>query len=566
MYRTRHPAILVLVLAACAGSDSPAPDTFDRTALDPAFAAMTTETLLAETRRLASDGFEGRAPGTRGEDSSVAYLEAEFKALGLKPGNPDGTFIQNVPLVGLTPKVTASVTQGGKTIPLQGVRDYIASSRRVTPTVSVENAELVFVGYGIVAPEYGWDDYKDVDVQGKTIVMLVSDPPIRSTSDTSTLDSAMFRGKAMTYYGRWTYKYEIAAKKGAAAAIVIHETGPAGYPFEVLSSGHEREGFDIKAADNNMSSVAVQAWMPEPRARQLMKDGGQDFDSLKKAALTREFRPISLNGSATFALTQTIREVQSRNVVAMIEGSHIARKDEFVIYSSHWDHLGRDPRLRGDQIFNGAVDNAIGTAGLIELARAFTKLATPPDRSILFLAVTAEEKGLLGSKYYAQAPLYPLGKTVANINMDGLNQWGKTSDIVVIGKGMTTLEDYLAEAAAAQARTLVPDPESEKGFYYRSDQFEFAKRGVPALYVDSGIEYVGKPAEYGVQKRDEYTNMHYHKVSDHVADDWDLSGAIDDLKLLLEVGYRASQIAKFPEWKPGTEFKAIRDSMLGAMQ
>jgi Zn-dependent M28 family amino/carboxypeptidase len=366
----------------------------------------------------------------------------------------------------------------------------------------------------------------------------------------------------MTYYGRWTYKYEIAAQKGAAAAIVIHETGPAGYPFEVLSSTHQREGFDIKPSDNNMSAVAVQAWIPEPRARKLMSDAGQDFDSLKKAALSRDFRPVPLNGTVTFRLDQQIREVQSRNVLAKIEGTHVARKDEFVVYTAHWDHLGRDNTLRGDQIFNGALDNASGTAGLIELARAYTKLASPPDRSILFLAVTAEEKGLLGAKYYAQAPLYPLAKTVANINMDGMNQWGRTRDVVVVGMGMTTLEDLLAEAAANQARTVVPDPESEKGFYYRSDQFEFAKHGVPALYTDSGIDYVDKPAGYGQQKRDEYTLNDYHKVSDHIKPDWDLTGAIDDLKLLFEVGYRASQTPRFPEWKPGTEFKARRDSTL----
>ncbi len=555
--------MLTSFVTACGGTDKPATASFDRTALDGAFAAMSSETLLAEITRLASDGFEGRLPGTRGEDSTVAYLVDQFKALGLKPGNPDGTYTQNVPLVGITPKVTAVITQGGKTMVLTGQTDYIASSRHVAPKVSVENSEMVFVGYGIVAPEYGWDDYKDVDVKGKTIVMLVSDPPIRGKDSSSVeLDTAMFRGKAMTYYGRWTYKYEIAAKRGAAAAIVIHETGPAGYPFEVLSSGHEREAFDIKPADNNMSAVSVQSWMPEPRARKLMSDAGENFDSLKKAALSKDFKPVPLKATISFTLNQTIREVQSKNVVGLIEGSHIAHKDEYVVYTAHWDHKGRDATLKGDQIFNGAVDNASGTAGLIELARGFTKLATPPDRSILFLAVTAEEQGLLGAKYYAQAPLYPLNKTAANINMDGLNQWGRTSDVVVIGMGMTTLEDLLSEAAASQSRTLSPDPESEKGFYYRSDQFEFAKQGVPALYTDSGVDYPGKPAGYSQMKRDEYTNIDYHKVSDQVKPDWDLTGAIDDLKLLLEVGYRVSQTAKSPEWKAGTEFKARRDSMM----
>jgi Zn-dependent M28 family amino/carboxypeptidase len=553
--------IALCQLIACGGDSGESP-AFNRAAMDPAFAAMTTETLHAAIARLASDSFEGRAPGTRGEDSTVAYLVEQFRALGLKPGNPNGSYTQDVPLVGITPRVTASIRTDGRAVPLAGRTEYIASSRRVAPLITVENSDLIFVGYGVIAPEYDWNDYKDVDVTGKTIVMLVNDPAIPSAADPSMLDTAMFKGQAMTYYGRWTYKYEVAAERGAAAAIVIHETGPAGYPFEVLSSGFEREGFDIKPADNNMGAVAVEAWMPEIRARKLMQDAGQDFDALKKAALSKDFRPVPLNSTISFTLRQTTREVQSRNVVGLIEGSHVARKDEYVIYTAHWDHLGRDSQLQGDQIFNGALDNATGTASLLELARAYSRLETPPDRSILFLAVTAEEKGLLGAKYYARDPLYPLSKTVANVNMDGMNQWGRTRDIVVIGMGMSSLEDYLADAAAAQGRTLAPDPESEKGFFYRSDQFEFARQGVPALYTDSGTEYIGKADGYGRMRRNEYTTNDYHKVTDEVKAAWDLAGAIDDLKLLFEVGYRASQIPGFPEWKPGTEFKAKRDAML----
>jgi Zn-dependent M28 family amino/carboxypeptidase len=528
-------------------------------AIQAAQATITPADLLRHTTALAHDSMEGRSPGTIGEARAVRYLESAFRAMGLAPGNPDGTYIQNVPLVSITPQVDATLVVRGRAIPLQGVRDYIASSRRVTPEVKVENSDLVFVGYGVVAPEYGWNDYKDVDVTGKTILMLVNDPPIPVAGDT-TLDDNMFRGRAMTYYGRWTYKYEIAAEKGAAAAIIIHETGPAGYPFEVLSSGFERENFDIKAPDNNMSRVAVQAWMPEPAARTYLRQMGHDFAQLKQQALSKDFRPVDLGAKVTFALRQQIRDLQSRNVLAKVEGAR--RPDEYIIYTAHWDHLGKDESRQGDQIFNGAVDNASGTAMLLEIAEGFAKLPEPPDRSVLFLAVTAEERGLLGAKYYAENPLYPLAKTVANINMDGINQWGRTEDVVVIGLGNSTLDDVLAGAAETQGRRLVPDAEPEKGFYYRSDHFEFAKQGVPALYTDEGTAYIGKPPGYGQQKRNYYTANDYHKVTDEVKPDWDLSGAAEDAQLLFQVGYRVAQRAAMPEWKAGTEFKAKRDSMM----
>lgn len=555
--RTRwmHVTVLALVAGGCAAGTDRSPD--DGVALEmmePALASFSADDLLRHIEALSHDSMEGRSPGTVGEERTVRYLENAFRSMGLAPGNPDGTYIQTVPLVGITPRVRASLHLGGRSVPLQGVRDYIASSRRVVPEVSVENSDLVFVGYGIVAPEYGWDDYKDVDVAGRTIVMLVNDPGYE------TQDDGLFRGRAMTYYGRWTYKYEIAAEKGAAAAIVIHETGPAGYPFEVLSSGHERENFDIKSPDDNMSRVAVQAWMPEPAIRNYLGQMGHDFDALKAAALSREFRPVELGAQISFTLQQRFRDVPSRNVVAKLEGA--VRPDEYIVYTAHWDHLGRDETLSGDQIFNGAVDNASGTATLLTIANAFTRLPQPPDRSLLFLAVTAEERGLLGAKYYAENPLYPLASTVANINIDGINQWGRTEDIVVIGLGNSTLDDVLMEAAATQGRRVLPDAEPEKGFYYRSDHFEFAKQGVPALYTDEGTEYIGKPAGYGQQKRDEYTANDYHKLSDEVKPDWDLAGAVEDAQLLFQVGYRVSQRAAFPEWKPGTEFKAIRDAML----
>jgi Zn-dependent M28 family amino/carboxypeptidase len=311
-----------------------------------------------------------------------------------------------------------------------------------------------------------------------------------------------------------------------------------------------------------MSRVAVESWITDVKAKQLFAAAGQNFEALKKAALSKDFKPVALNAKANLSITTKLREVDSRNVVAKIEGSDAKLKDEYVVYTGHWDHMGRDPKLKGDQIFNGALDNASGTAALLELAEAFTKLPAPPKRSILFLAVTAEEKGLLGAKHYALNPLYPLERTLANINKDGFNQWGRTKDVVMIGYGNSTLDDLLAEAATAQGRVIVPDPETEKGFFYRSDHFEFAKQGVPALNTDSGTDFIGKPEGYGMKKRNEYEEKDYHTVTDEVKADWDLSGAVEDMQLLFQVGYRVAQTDKWPEWKAGTEFKAKREAQL----
>ena len=518
--------------------------------------------IMAHTKELSSDKYEGRGPGTPGEELTVKYLTEQFQKLGLKPGNPDGTFVQKVPLAGFTGQPTASFMAGDKTINLEFPRDYVAVSRRLVPESKVENSDLVFVGYGVVAPEYGWDDYKGLDVKGKTIVMLINDPAVPDPGAPDKLDEKMFKGKAMTYYGRWTYKYEIATEKGAAAAIIIHETGPAGYPYEVVSGSWSRENFDIQKPDKNIGRVAVESWITLDKAKELFAATGQDFDALKKAAVSKDFKPVPLTAKANFTVKNTVREINSANVIAKVEGSDATLKNEYVVYSAHWDHLGRDPKLTGDQIFNGALDNASGTAALLEIAEAFTKMQTAPKRSILFLAVTAEEKGLLGAKYYAQNPLYPLNKTLANINMDGVNQWGKTKDITMVGDDNSTLIDLLREAAKEQGRVVNPDPESEKGFYYRSDHFEFAKVGVPALYTDSGIIFVGKDEAYSKQKREEYTAKDYHKVSDEIKPDWDLAGAVEDAQLLTTIGYRIAQGDKFPEWKSGSEFKAKRDEMM----
>jgi Zn-dependent M28 family amino/carboxypeptidase len=492
----------------------------------------------------------------------VAYLTAQFQSLGLAPGNPDGSYVQNVELMGVNATPAASFTVGRQRFPLRFPDDYVAVSRHDSAQIDVTGSELVFVGYGIVAPEYGWDDYKGVDVRGKTIVMLVNDPPIPDRNDSTQLDSTMFRGKAMTYYGRWTYKYEIATRKGAAAAIIVHETGPAGYPYDVVKSSWGRENFDI--AGGGAARVAVEGWITTGKAKEIFHAAGRDFDGLKLAARQTDFVPVPLFGTATIRVKNTVRRIQSRNVVGRLEGSDPRLRDEYVVYTAHWDHFGRDTTLSGDQILNGALDNASGTAQMLEIAKAFTRLETRPRRSILFLAVTAEEQGLLGAKYYAQHPLYPLNRTLANINIDGVNQWGRTSDVVVIGLGNSTLDDELRAVATASNRTLAPDPEPEKGFFYRSDHFEFAKEGVPALYIDAGIEYIDKPAGYGSARRDEYTARDYHRPSDEVKPDWDLSGAVEDARLLFEVGYRVAQGRQWPEWKRGTEFKARRDSMVAS--
>lgn len=563
-------AALLMIAIACmqpttnqpASTNAPATTRAMPAELKSGLESISSDTILQHTKVLSSDEYEGRGPGTKGEELTVKYLTEQFQKLELKPGNPDGTYLQKVPLAGFTAQPTASFTAGGKKIDLKFPQDYVAVSRRFVPESKVEDSDVVFVGYGVVAPEYGWDDYKGVDVRGKTIVMLINDPAVPDAGDPSKLDEKMFKGKAMTYYGRWTYKYEIASEKGAAAAIIIHETGPAGYPYEVVSGSWSRENFDIQNPDKNMSRVAVESWITTDRARELFTAVGQDFDALKKAAVTKQFRPVTLNAKANFDVKNTLREINSVNVVAKVEGADPVLKNEYVIYTAHWDHLGRDPKLQGDQIYNGALDNASGTAALLEIAEAFTRLPTPPKRSILFLAVTAEEKGLLGTKYYAQNPLYPLDKTLANINMDGVNQWGRTRDITMVGDNNSTLIDFLGETASAQGRTVNPDPEPEKGFYYRSDHFEFAKVGVPALYTDSGIDYIGKDVNYSKQKRDEYTDKDYHKVSDEIKPDWNLAGAVDDAQLLTTIGYRVAQGEKVPEWKPGTEFKAKRDETM----
>ena len=526
-------------------------------------ANITSAGILDRIKVLSSDEYEGRAPGTKGEELTVTYLENEFKKLGLKPGNTDGTYIQKVPLVGITAKNAQplTVTKGAQKQTFKWADDVVAWTKHVADGASIKDSDLVFVGYGVEAPEFNWDDFKDVDVKGKTIVVLVNDPQVPDPADPSKLDARTFNGTAMTYYGRWTYKFEQGARKGAAGILIVHETGPAGYPFSVVQ-GNLREKFDLVTPDKNAGRSAIEGWITLDAAKKILQMAGQDFDALKKQALTREFRPVPLNLKASLGVSNTMRTLESRNVAAKVEGSDPTLKDEYVVYTAHWDHLGVGTPVNGDKIYNGALDNASGVAQLLEIAGAFTRAQPAPKRSILFLMVTAEEQGLLGSQYYSVAPIYPLAKTLANINIDGVNQWGRTKDVTVIGMGASDFDDYLREAATGQGRTLRPDPESEKGFYYRSDHFNFAKQGVPALYTDTGVDFVGKPAEYSQQKRDEYTNKDYHAPSDEIKPDWDLSGAVEDAELLYVVGYRVANATRFPEWKPGNEFKAKRDEMM----
>jgi Zn-dependent M28 family amino/carboxypeptidase len=561
MKRALLTAIVSVPLSISLGAQA-APQTAAAQAPDlaPAKAAITADRILGHIKILASDEFEGRKPGSAGEEKTVTYLVEQFKKMGLKPGNTDGTYIQTVPLVGLTPEVgPLTFSKAGRAEQLAHKGDFVAWTRRVTDRVALEASEMIFVGYGVEAPEYQWNDFKDVDVKGKTIVVLVNDPPVRGPD--GQLDPKVFGGKAMTYYGRWTYKFDKGAEKGATGIFVVHETEPAGYPWSVVQ-GFAGERFDLVTPNRNADKAAVEGWLSVERARQLFKHAGQDFDALKKAAVSRDFKPVPLGTTASVQLQVAQRTVDSRNVLAKVEGADPKLRDEYVIYTAHWDHLGKGDPVNGDVIYNGAKDNASGTAAMLEIARAFAAVKPAPPRTVIFLAVTAEEQGLLGSQYYATNPIYPLTRTLAAINIDGMNLWGRTKDITVVGMGASDLDDYLRKAAAQQGRELRPDPEPEKGFYYRSDHFNFARQGVPALYTDEGVEFIGKPESYGMEKREYYTANDYHQPSDEVKPDWDLAGAVEDSQLFFAVGYAVARADKYPEWKPGNEFRAMREKSL----
>ncbi len=546
------PGLLTVLFAVggCAGERAPG-----EREMNAATATITADDLLRHIQTLSADEFEGRLPGTPGEEKTVNYLRQQFEGLGLEPGNGDSWF-QEVPLVSIAadPAMTLDVQGRGQATRYRYGDQVMAWTKRVAESVDLENSEMVFVGYGTVAPEYGWNDYEGLDVEGKTVVMLVNDPGF------ATEDPELFNGRAMTYYGRWTYKYEEAARQGAAAAFVIHETEPAAYGWDVVKGSWSGPQFDMVSADNNMGRVKVEGWLTLETAREIFRMGGKDLAQLTKQAANRGFKPVSLGVQASMKIRNTIERSTSRNVFALLRGSE--RPDEYVMYMAHWDHLGRDANLQGDQIYNGALDNASGTAALLELAQAFASLPTAPSRSILFFATTAEEQGLLGSAYYAANPIYPPAKTVAAINIDGLNIYGPMRDIVVVGYGNSELDGYLAQAAAGQNRTLVPDPEAEKGYFYRSDHFPLAKQGIPALYTDTGSDHMEHGVEWTQQKKDQWIAEHYHKPSDEYEPSWDLSGAIEDIQLFFAIGFRLAGETTFPNWMEGTEFKAKRDATM----
>jgi len=548
---------LPLLLTAVLAAPPPAPPA-------AALAAISGASLKARTAVLSSDEFEGRAPGTAGEEKTVAYLAGEFRKLGLAPGYTDGTYFQPVPMVGIVSRPALNFTVGASRLDLTFINDYVANSRHVTPQVAIHDSDVVFVGYGIVAPEYGWDDYKGLDVRGKTVVMLINDPPISDPQHPGQLDPAMFKGKAMTYYGRWTYKYEIATERGAAACFIVHETGPAAYPWAVVANSWGRENFDLDAPDGNAGRVPVEGWLTLDAAQRLCAAAGQDFAALKRTALSREFRPVALGAKCSCTVENTFRHIRSRNVLAALEGSDPTLKQEWIVYTAHWDHFGRDPRRTGDQIFNGAHDNASGTAVLLELAQAYRALPVPPKRSVLFLSVTGEEQGLLGSQFYTRNPVHPLERTLANINIDGAQFLGPSRDLEAIGYGNTTIDELAAAWLARDGRVLTPDSEPEKGYFFRSDEFEFAKMGVPAFYTHYGVDIVGQPPGYGAAKRAEYLANDYHKVTDEIRPWWNFEGAALDTKLFFEVGWEIANGDRWPEWKPGSEFKARREEMLRA--
>jgi len=530
----------------------------EETRLRPALESIAAADLASDTQTLASDEFEGRGLASEGEIKTIHFLRDEFQKIGLDPGNGESYF-QEIPMVvnSVDPAARLEVKGGKKSLSFAYKEEFVARTLRVVEESMVTDSELVFVGYGIVAPEYNWNDYEGLDVRGKTVVVLVNDPGF------ATQDPALFSGRTMTYYGRWTYKYEEAARQGAAAVFIVHETEPAAYPWAVVQNSWTGPQFNLASEDNNMSRCSAEGWVSLEAGRQIFESAGLSYDELKATASQRGFKAVPLGLRASLTLRNELKKVMSSNVIACLPGSK--RPDEYVIYMAHWDHFGKNPALEGDQIFNGAVDNATGTAALIELAEAFKKLKHSPDRSIVFLAVTGEEQGLIGSGYYAAHPIFPAAKTAAVINMDALNVSGPMKDITVVGYGLSELDNYIEAAAKEAGRTVNPDPTPEKGSYFRSDHFPFAKQGVPAVDPSGGIDSIEHGREWTLARVEKYLVERYHKPSDEFDPGWDLSGAIDDLRLLFKVGCRLAMDTAFPNWKEGTPYKAKRDADLAAV-
>ena len=508
-----------------------------------AYQGIRSAELSRHTQVLASDDFEGRLPTSAGEQKTLDYLIAQFKANGLEPGNGD-SYLQPVELVEITADPDMTMQLGKHSFDYK--QGMIAGTKRARETVTLKDSELVFVGYGINAPEYQWNDYQGLDVKGKTVVMLVNDPGFENPG------SGKFQGKTMTYYGRWTYKYEEASRQGAEAAIIIHETDPASYDWSVVANSWSGPLYTLSSKDGNRQRVAVEGWLSAPAARQVFDSAGFDFNALKAKAMQGPMsQPLGIKASVT--VNSTVKISTSHNVIATLPGSTTA--GEHIIYTAHWDHLGKDESLAGDQIYNGAQDNATGLAAILEIAQAFSGLAQRPGRSLTFLVVTAEEQGLLGSQHYAEHPVYPLDKTVANLNMDAMNVLGKSKDIMVVGQGKSELEQYLAKAASAQGRLVKPEDVPQAGYYYRSDHFNFAKQGVPALHLEGGSEpWDQAMADYRNQFKDRVYDC-YHQVCDQFDPRWDFSGVQQDARFLFHIGYDLATSADWPAWYRASEFQ-----------
>ncbi len=514
---------------------------------------ISVDTLRNITEQLSSDEFEGRAPGTAGEEKTLALLTEKFAAAGLEPGNGDSWF-QDVPLVGITATRSSplTITGEGTDLSFEHGKDYVATSYQEQASVSVENSDVVFVGYGINAPERGWNDYEGVDVEGKTVIILVNDPDY----ETEGLEGD-FGGRAMTYYGRWTYKYEEAARQGAAAALIVHDEFPAAYGWGVVESSWTGEQFYPQTENGGSDQTKANGWIQKEVASQILSAGGQDLEELMASAKKKGFKAIDLGVKASLDMDNSISKTMSKNVIGILPGAK--RPDEYVLYTAHWDHLGRcKPAPDGDDICNGAVDNATGTAALVALAEAHKK-AGAPDRSIVFLAVTAEESGLLGSKYYADNPIYPLSQTVGGVNMDAFQMAGPAKDVMVVGGGKSELDQYLNAALKEMGRTATPEPTPEKGYYYRSDHFSFAKQGVPMLYVDGGEDLVEGGVEAGAAVAKDYIENRYHGPKDEFDPNWNWDGVLADVQLFYRLGRMLAMSDSWPNWVEGDEFRAKRD-------
>ena len=499
---------------------------------------------------LSSNDFMGRKPFTEGETKTVNYLKEQFQSYGLLPGN-GSSYFQEVPLVELTvsPSETMEITGNGTSISLNVLDDFVAYTEKVVENTSLEASELVFAGYGVVAPEYDWNDYEGIDVQGKTVVVLVNDPGFAAG------DSAFFKGETMTYYGRWTYKFEEAARQGAAGCLIVHETVPAGYPWLVVRNSWSGASLYLDQSGDNFQSDVL-GWITRDAVIQLFEASGVEISNYSEMARSKDFKAFSLGLSATVSVENKIKRDVSKNVIAKVEGSE--KPDEYIIYSAHWDHLGAGQEVDGDSIYNGAHDNASGTSTLLGIAEAMAK-GSRPSRSMIFLAVTAEEQGLLGSKHYAQNPIYPPSQTLANINMDGITTFGPMKDLTVVGFGQSELEDIAREVAKKQGRYIIPDPDPGKGYFFRSDHFQFAKVGIPALYASGSYEHMTKGVAFIDSLNQIYLTSQYHRPQDEYNENWTFDGMALDGELMMEVGYRVAEMEVWPKWKDGSEFKSIRE-------